>query len=571
MRTDPITTEVVRHGLETIAEEMGTALRRTALSVVVKDMRDYSCALFDPRGRLLAAAIDIPTLIASMSPALQACIRKWGDEIHDGDVFMSNHPYMGAAQTNDVNVFVPVFLGDVLIGYTGAVAHHADWGGRVPGTASFANRSSFEEGVMLPGVKVEEAGIPNRTVHDIMVANVRHPKQNEGDLRAQIAACRSGARRFRSMAERYGLETLVTTVEDLIGYTADRTRQEIATWPDGDYAAEGYIDNDGITMGAPVKFAVDIEIRGERIAFDFSRTDPQMVGGHNIPYTTTRSAVQYAVTCLLPQDIPFNEGALAQVDIHAPLGSAVNPIFPAAVGDRHIVSERLADVLTQALLPVRPDRTSAGWCVGFPVFNVGCRSPKTGDGVHFLANIGGGAGAAAGNDGADAVDVHLSNCALVPAEVVESSYPLRVERFDLVRDSGGAGEFRGGLGMRADYRNLSGEVLKFQSEVEQADPRFPPAGVEGGLPGGICAVRTTDAAGTELELPSKGMFEIPDQQVISLISGGGGGYGDPRRRPVAAVLADVVSGRISAEAALDFYGVDVATGVRRGADMPAAG
>lgn len=562
MRADPITTEVVRHGLETIAEEMGTALRRTALSVVVKDMRDYSCALFDPQGRLLAAAVDIPTLIASMAPALQAAIAKWGDEIYDGDVFMSNHPYMGAAQTNDVNVFVPVFLDGALIGYTGAVAHHADWGGRVPGTASFANHSSFEEGVMLPAVKVEERGVPNRTVLDIMTANVRHPKQNQGDLRAQIAATRSGARRFRAMAARYGIDTLVATIEDLIAYTTERTRQEIASWPDGRYSAEGWIDNDGLTMGVPVMFAVDIDVRGDRIAFDFARTASQMAGGHNIPFTTTRSAVQYALTCLLPRDIPFNEGALAQVDIHAPLGSAVNPIFPAAVGDRHIVSERLADVLTQALRPLNPGRTSAGWSVGFPVFNVECRSPKTGDGVVLLANVGGGGGASLGQDGPDAVDVHLSNCALIPAEVVESSYPLRVERVELVMDSGGPGEFRGGLGMRADYRNLSGTTLRFQSEIEQSDPRFPPPGVEGGLPGGVCALKTVDAVGVEVTLPSKGMFEIPDGQVVSLISGGGGGHGDPRTRDVAAVIADVRAGKVSSDAARRFYGVDLASGTR---------
>ena len=291
-RIDPVTTEVVRNALETIAEEMGNALRRTALSVVVKDMRDYSCAVFDPRGRMIAAALDIPSLLASMAPALQAALEKWGDDIHPGDVILSNHPYMGACQTNDINMFVPVFdAADKLIGFTGVIAHHADWGGRVAGTAAAQSESAYEEGVLMPALKYEVRGVPERNLQDIIAANVRHPAQNQGDLRAQVAAGRSGARRFAALAEKYGSERLQDAIDDLFDSTALRTALEIGRLPDGAYFAEGWLDNDGVRLDAPVRMQVEVRIEGESITFDFTGSDPQMAGGMNIPNSTLRSVV----------------------------------------------------------------------------------------------------------------------------------------------------------------------------------------------------------------------------------------------------------------------------------------
>jgi N-methylhydantoinase B len=562
-RPDPITTEVVRYALETIVEEMGNALRRTALSVVIKDLRDYACALFDRDGRLLAAALDIPGLMGCMAPALQACLKKWGDDVEDGDTFVTNHPYLGCAHTSDINIFMPVFADDgVLVGFTGAVAHHADWGGRVPGTAAFDSGSVFMEGVMLPALKLESRGVLNQGVYDIMFANVRHPKQNEGDLRAQLASARAGKKQLRALAARYGSETLTEIVAGLIDYTERRTRGELARLPDGVYSAEGCIDDDGKTPGKNVKFAVDVTVAGDRITFDFARTDPQMPGGMNIPTSSVRSAVQYAFTCILPKDIPVNEGAMAAVEIRAPQGTVVNPTFPAAVGDRHIACERLCDVLVQAVAKIAPERASASWCVGFPVFICETRSPKTGDGAVLLGIIAGGAGGHSSADGGNALDVHLSNCALIPAEVVESNYMLRIDRYELIQDSGGAGRHRGGLGIRADYRNLSGAPMPVQTEVEQSDPDYPPLGMAGGSAGTNCTAWLLGPDG-ETPLPSKGYYSIPTDGVVSLRAGGGGGYGDPLTRKVDDVLRDVAAGWISAEAALRDYGVDVATGGRR--------
>ncbi len=547
---DPITTEVVRHALETIAEEMGTALRRTALSVVVKDMRDYSCALFDAQGRMLAAALDIPSLLASMAPALQSCLEKWGDDIEPGDVFINNHPYLGACQTNDINIFAPVFdEHDVLVGFTGVIAHHADWGGRTPGTAAARAASAYEEGVLLPALKVEVAGRPNTTVLDIMSANVRHPAQNHGDLRAQIAAARSGGHRFAALAEKFGTRVLLAAIDELFGYTVRRTRAELAKLPDGEYYAEGYLDNDGLDLDSPVKMAVTASIEGDRIHFDFTGSDPQMKGGMNIPNSTLRSVVHYAVKCLMPADVPFNEGSLAPVTFHAPAGTAVNPDFPAAVGDRHLASQRLASIVTRALAEAAPQRASAEWFVGWPVLVCESRSPKSGEGVVLLANVAGGAGACADHDGADALDVHMANCQLIPAEVIESSYELRVEQYSLIPDSGGAGRHRGGLGIRADYRNISEKPLHFLSEAEQTRPEYAPLGLDGGRPGRSASLALIDEQGVESQLPVKGQGVAAPGQVVSLRAGGGGGYGDPAARPAADLESDVLDGRVSAAGA----------------------
>ncbi len=549
-KADPITTEVIRNALETIAEEMGNALRRTALSVVVKDMRDYSCAVFDSQGRMVAAALDIPSLLASMAPALQACITKWGKRIYPGDVFLTNHPYMGACQTNDINMFIPVFNAkEHLIGFTGVIAHHADWGGRVAGTAAATSGSAYEEGVLLPALKYEVRGVREDNLHDIITANVRHPDQNHGDLRAQIAAGRSGARRFGALARRYGSELLQASIENLFITTARRTRIELAKLPDGVYTADGYLDNDGISLTEPVYMRVAIEISGDEINFDFAGSASQMAGGMNIPNSTLQSVVHYAVKCLMPSDVPFNEGSLDPVTIIAPPGTVVNPTFPAAVGDRHLASQRLASIVTKALADASPARASAEWFVGWPVLVCESRSPKSGEGVVLLANIAGGAGAYDVADGVDAMDVHMGNCAIIPAEIIESNYELRVEQYSLIRDSGGAGKTRGGLGIRADYRNISANPLHFLSESEQTNPKFAPTGIAGGESGTAASLFLIDNDGIEHAHPSKGQGDALTGEIVSLRAGGGGGFGSVASRPRDLVIDDVRTGRISRTAA----------------------
>ena len=558
-KTDAITTEVVRHALETIADEMGTQLRRTALSVVIKDMKDYSCAVMDRDANLLATNLTLPTLLASMQPALAACMEKWGADIFPGDVFVTNHPYKGSAHSNDVQVFVPAFSeGGVLLGFTGTVAHHADWGGTVPGTVQSAALSVFEEGVLFPALKLENRGVPNGTIYDIIEANTRYPSQNFGDLRGQLASAAAGARRLEALFAKYGYQKAKDACDDLLGYTEQRARRAIERLEDGVYAAEGFLDDNGVNRGIPVRIAVSITVDGDEMTFDFTGTDDQMSSGMNVPWATTLSVVQYAAHCILPADIPFNGGANAPLTVIAPRGCLVNPNSPAAVGARHITSERMASVVTKALVPVAPERTSAEWCVGWPCFFGESRSPKTGEGVAVLLNMAGGAGAFAGRDGADGLDPHMSNCALVGAEAVESGYMLRVERFVLTPDSGGAGRFRGGLGIRADYRNLSDETIYARTEVEQSVAEFLPEGLDGGHSGTATSSMLIDVDGTESVIPPKETTWLKPGQILSLQAGGGAGYGDPRARERDLVLRDIARNKITAETAATVYGVTVA-------------
>lgn len=557
-KTDAITTEVVRHALETIADEMGTQLRRTALSVVIKDMRDYACAVMDAEAQLLATNLTLPTLLASMQPALAACVEKWGTNIVPGDVFITNHPFKGCAHSNDVQVFVPAFdAAGALIGFTGTIAHHADWGGTVPGTVQTAALSVFEEGVLLPALKLVRAGEPNDTIYDIIESNTRYPTQNFGDLRGQLASAQAGAKRMEELFAKYGTERASAACDDLLGYTEMRARRAIEALPDGVYEAQGFLDDNGVTRGVPVKFQIAITVAGDEMTFDFEGSDPQMRSGMNIPWATTLSGVQYAAHCILPSDIPFNGGCNAPIKVKAPLGSLVNPVMPAAVGARHMASQRMAATIVKALVPVATDRTSAEWSTGWPCLFAESWSPKTGEGVAVLLNQAGGAGAKSGGDGADGLDPHMSNCVLVSAEAVESGYMLRVERMELVPDSGGIGRFRGGLGIRADYRNLSENTMYARTEVDQNIDDFLPEGLEGGGRGTRTSSTMFTVDGVELPIPPKETTYLKPGEVISLRAGGGAGFGDPALRDREAVLLDVQRKKISAEAAAEVYGVVV--------------
>jgi N-methylhydantoinase B len=362
----------------------------------------------------------------------------------------------------------------------------------------------------------------------------------------------------RRLAAQHGSDVLAATSAALIDYTAQRTREAIAAMPDGTYRASGFVDDDGITAGVPLPVEVAATVDGDRLIVDFTGTAAQIDGGMNCPVATTRSVVHYGLKCLLPDDIPFNDGAVKPVEIVLPPSSLVNPDFPAAVGDRHHTSMRVADTLVAALSQVVPERGSAGWFCGVPATIIETRSNKTGEASVLLSIIAGGAGASLAADGADAVDAHMSNCALIPAEVIESTYPLRVERYALLPDSGGAGRFRGGLGMAADFRVLEDERLSIRVETEQGYPEMGAPGLDGGARGANAEVWLL-RDGEATPMPPKSAFEAQRGDVVSVRSGGGGGLGDPRSRDRAMVAADVRSGRVSEQAARELFGRPGAT------------
>jgi N-methylhydantoinase B len=423
----------------------------------------------------------------------------------------------------DVHIFAPVFDADRCIGWAGNIAHHADWGGRVPGSMSVANKSIFEEGVIYPHVRLEYRGKPNLDIYRMIGVNTRQPELGLGDLRAQVASVRTAVDRFGRLVRRFNADILCDAMAKLIENSEARTRRGIAQLGDSSHTETGYLDGDGVEQGNPLAIVATVTITGSDVHVSFAGTAPQQETAINVPLATTRSAVLFALRTIL-EDMPNTDGCARPVTIDAPLGSLLNPMKPAPVSDRHLTSQRLADVLVKAFARANPRRSSAGWFVGAGWMCCFPRSPKTGKPTMLLLNLCGGAGASPEGDGADAVDAHMANATLIPAEVVESEYPLRVETYQLVRGSGGAGRHRGGRGIRAEFTNVADEPIEIQGGMEQTNGQFGAWGIEGGGVGapGFFAIR---ADGREERVASRERHRVDPGQTFIMSTGGGGGYG----------------------------------------------
>ncbi len=554
-RRDPVTRELFASSLRSVAEEMTVALVRSSYSSVIREMLDCACAVFDSRGRLIAQGDTIPVQLGFMGEALAAIREKYPrEDLRPKDVYIVNDPYHGGSHTPDIEMFSPIFQDGALLGFAGTVAHHVDVGGTLFGTENPFNTELYQEGVVMPPLRIHRSGRPNQELLELLLANVREPKSTAGDLRAQLAALRLGARRTCEVAQRFGSRRFSRLVDSLLDYSERLVRAELETLPDGRYEAEGFLDDDGIDLERRVRIRVRVDKAGSDLRVDFAGSNPQVQGAINMPLATTNAAVYYVLRCLLNPDIPTNEGCYRPLTITAPAGSVVNPRPPAAVSVRHLTAQRVADTLLRALAPMVPQRSLAGCCVGFPTIGGEGRFPQDG-GYHIFQDIlGGGCGASWTRDGVNGVDVHLSNCGLLWAEVGEAEYLWRMERLELVPDSGGPGSFRGGLGMRRDYRLLVDEAL-VALYGDQGRPETAPWGLAGGGPGGLARVLVNPDTAKEQEIPLKSNVRLRKGDVIAMISPGGGGVGDPFLRDPRLVLNDVLDGYVSPAAAARDYGV----------------
>jgi N-methylhydantoinase B len=564
MALDPVLFQVLHYAVTCIADEMSEVLKRSAYSPIVREMFDYSCAIFDAKGQLLAQGPNIPAHLGAMEFMLQGILSAYAPgEVQDGDVFACNHPYRGGMHTPDIGTFAPVFYEDKLIGYVGTLAHHVDVGGKNPGTEGADNVEIFQEGLLLPPVRLLHRGSRNEDVWQIIGANVREPHTTLGDLRAQLAACATGAARLRKLVDKYSLEVVLRAFEELQNYAERLVRACLRELPDAVGRAEGYLDDDGVQTGNPVRVAVTVSKKGDSIVFDFTETSGQVCGALNHPFASTMAVVAYVVRCFTDPAIPQNAGTLRPVSVVVPKGSLLNPDFPRAVSVRHLTSQRLADTLFKALSGMWPDRGVAGSFVGFFSIMAEGLSPKTGRTCVMQDILGGGMGATPWHDGLSAVDVHMSNCGLLPAEICEVEYPWRVECTELVTDSGGAGKFRGGLGIRRSYRALGEEEQNVVLYIEQTNPVFAPAGVAGGQPGTPAQIWVQKGRRPERLKPAKTSLRVRPGWVITVVTSGGGGYGDPRARARDDVLSDVIDGYISRSAAAHEYGLKPSRTVTR--------
>jgi N-methylhydantoinase B len=527
-RLDPITFELVQAGLISTAEEMGVVLKRSSYSPIIRDMEDFSCAIFDADGALVAQADFIPAQLGAMSLVVGSVLERWGNQVDDGDVFVANHPYMGAMHTPDVNILQPVFVGGRLFAWTGATAHHLDVGGVNPGTEGPELREIYAEGVVLPPIRLYRRGADNRDVFELLAENVRDPASTISDLRAQRAACALGERRVRELIDRFGHRAIRTGFRQAIDVVERSTRELLKELPDGHVDAEGFMDDDG-RGGPPTRIHSRITKERDRLKVDLSGSARQVAGAFNVPWASTRASVVYALRAMTDPSMTANDGLLRPLRIICPRGSVLNPDPPAAVSVRHNTCQRLADVLVRAFSELWPSRAVASSTVTFAAMNLSSSAPTTGHRSVLSDVLGGGTGAHPYGPGLDGVDTYMANVGLMPVEVAETNYSVRVLRTELIEGSQGRGTHEGGRGIRREYLVLDGpEVATYYAE--QTDPRFRPSGAAGGDDALPSRVTVVDPAGDARDLPQKTTVEVEPGTIVRFETSGGGGYGPPDER-----------------------------------------
>ena len=572
---DPITLEVLRGQLDAVAEEMQLIVLKSSHSSIVSESLDATSALFDPAGRTTAQAVALPIhlgVLAELGGRFAAAYP--ADVAEPGDVYAINDPYAGGTHLPDFAVAAPVFFDGELVGYAVTMTHHQDIGGSVPGSTAVQVFDHFAEGLRVPMVRLVHAGKRNSDLLELMFANSRTPGNMRGDLNAQIAACNTGAERAAAVFARWGRPTVDAGVEALLDYAERLTRHEIARIPDGDYAFEDFMDDDGSGPDAePIRFRVRMSVKGSDIHFDFTGTAPQAKTAINNVPASTVSAVYYAVRTLTGDAAPNNDGCYRPVTVHLPEGTIVNPRFPAPINARAVCLRRVVDTVLGAMAQAIPDRMTAAHCGQSSLIHVGTVDEETGR--RIVATVGGpwmgGMGARADKDGIDVTDHDASNVYHMPVETSEAELPVRFRRVELWPDSGGAGQWRGGLGYHLAFEWLAGEGA---ATVRRDRHKFAPWGLGGGRSGPTCRTRLTRAGEEEAPLPSKGSLTLRPGDRVALWTTGSGGHGHPLARDPDRVLEDVLNGRVSAAAALNDYGVVIADGrldrpatVRRRAEL----
>lgn len=566
-KVDVVTSEVIQNAFLSIAEEMSVALVRSAYSTNIKERRDCSCALFDPKGRLIALAENIPVHLGSMQGLMTEVLKditRWG--LRPGDVIMANDPFLGGgSHLPDVTLVKPVFVGAELVAFAANIAHWADVGGRVPGGGTAGDSTEiFQEGLRIPPLKILRGNVLQEGILSFILSNIRQTKEREGDLRAQLAALRLGERRLHTLHEEYGTAVIAGITEALLDHSERWLRRELLEFPEGNCSFEDVMDDDGVGEDAlPIKVSITISHRRvPSITFDFTGTSPQARGGINMVYQALLATVHYAVKAIVAPDVPINAGFARPIRIIAPRRSLVNAGPPAAVGGRTDTCQRVVDTIMGAMAELAPDKiTAASNGATTAIIFAGTETASGRDFVYVEA-LGGGTGARAEGNGMDGIQVHITNTSNLPVEALETEYPLRVQRYELVKDSGGAGFFRGGLGVRKDIEALVPVVFSAHADRH----RNAPWGIRGGLPGKPGSFKIVTEHGRPKRIRSKvSGVKIEKNAVLSARTAGGGGYGSPLRRDQDTVGKDYRNEKISRIEARKTYRVvlDKVGGVNR--------
>ena len=539
----PIQVELLRNGLTSICDEMFLAIMKSAYSTNIKERHDHSAAIFDAEGKVVVQGESLPLHLASMLGLVEVVLDRYGrDNISPGDMFLSNDPFVGrGSHLPDVAILAPVFRDDELVMFVSNIAHHSDIGGMAPGSMAGGMTEIYQEGLRIPPIKITKNHQILDDVLDLVLLNVRVPEERKGDYMAQIAANKLGARRLQELFTKWTREQISEGCKGIIEAVTRRMRAGIADLPDGRYEFTDVLDDDGMgTTNIPI--CVKIDIQSDEIWLNFEGSASQVTGNMNNSFAGLQASVLFALKVLIDPDGPTNHGMLDPVHIDAPEASVVNASFPAATAARAQTCQRIIDVILGALAPAVPERVIAA-CNG--ANGVATFSGEGPDGQYYLymETIGGGAGGRSYQDGSDGIQVHVTNTSNLPVEALENEYPLLVERYELVEDSGGAGKWRGGMGIRRVYRGL-GHTLTFSGQGERAVT--PPWGLFGGKGGGTGSISLINPDGSKEELDIKpASLQVEPTKAVCIETPGAGGYGAPVDRDKESLLEDFKSKKFS--------------------------
>ncbi|MCX5832382.1 MAG: hydantoinase B/oxoprolinase family protein [Deltaproteobacteria bacterium] len=546
-KADAVTMQVIRYGLDAIADDMGYNLMRMGRTTIVKEIMDINCAVLDASGGILAQAHLCPLMMFSL-PTTATNMLKHIDTFEEGDVIICNDPYLGGQHLLDMQFFSPVLFDGKVIAFVANIAHQLDMGGSVPGGVAGGLTEIYQEGLRLPFVKLYRGGVEDRQIFNIISKNIRVPEKTLEDFRAQAATTVGGVQRVKGLVAKYGVETFLKCTEMLLDYGEGLVRKAFTAMPDGDYTGSDYVDDDGIS-DEPFKVQINVHIKGDEMFVDFQGTSSQAQGNINCPWSCTQGGVFYTIVGIVDPYMVVNSGTFRPIHVASDVGLITNPSPPAGVTARSQVMTKITEAMLKAMSTVVPSRVVSGSHGQACTCSFSGVYPETGKRFTYIEIQGGGAGARHDKDGPDGQDLHLGRFLNTPVEAAEIENPVMIERYEFIPDSGGAGEHRGGLSLRRDTRFLTDVTWARYSDRQ----KFKPQGLFGGKEGTKGELVLNPGTAGEQKQKSKGVTKLKAGDVLSIRLPGSGGYGDPIKRDPEKIRWDVVNAKVSLESAKDDY------------------
>lgn len=548
-KPDKVTMQVIRYGLEAVADDMGYALQRMGRSTIVKEIMDFNCAVLGPEGHILSQAHLCPLMMFSLPRTCYNMVKHYHiGSWHEGDVVVTNDPYLGGQHLPDVQFFSPIIFDNELIGFVANICHQLDMGGSVPGGVAGGLTEIYQEGLRIPFVKLYHKGEENEEIFSLIGNNIRIPEKTLADFRAQAATTLGGVSRVKELVSKYSLAVFQECVNILMDYSENRIRRFIKDLPDGEYTGVDWIDDDGY-IDEPVKLQVNIHIQDDIMRVDFRGSSPQTRGNINCPWSCSEGAVFYTVVGMVDPYMPINSGCFRPIEVRPEEGLITCPCLPAAVTARSQTMTKIVEAMLRAMAPIIPERVVAGSHGQACTCSFTGIHPETGKRFTYVEIQGGGCGARPDKDGADGQDLHLGRFMNTPVEAAELEYPVMIERYEFIPDSGGAGKWRGGLSLCRDIRFHTDVTFARYSDRR----KFKPQGLFGGKEGSTANMLLNPGTDREQVVKSKGVGEIKAGDLLSISLPGSGGYGPPWKRDPERIRWDVINGKVSLQSAKEHY------------------